>query len=152
MKGHKKIGMWCKVHNDVNLSQHDFKSARLDQQSAFKAYVCQQSAVCCRWLCERNYALACSCWLCRSVWRKLDMISIGTGKTMVLLCSADMEFNVCRYRSWKTKNLWKMDTKNPSKVHDKSTRFFKAMCCCIVLCGYMLFNLWRHRSWKTTRG
>ena len=32
---------------------------------------------------------------------RCEMISMGTGKTIVLLFSAEMLLNVCRYRSWK---------------------------------------------------
>ena len=31
---------------------------------------------------------------------RCEMISMGTGKTIVLLFSAEMLLNVCRYRSW----------------------------------------------------
>ena len=31
---------------------------------------------------------------------KWAMVSMGTGKMMVLLCSTAMEFRVCRYLSW----------------------------------------------------
>ena len=35
------------------------------------------------------------------VFMSCDMMSIGTGKIIVLLCSAEMLFRVCRYRNCK---------------------------------------------------
>ena len=35
-----------------------------------------------------------------------DMMSMGTGKMMVLLCSAEILFRVCRYRSCNNRNSW----------------------------------------------
>ena len=37
---------------------------------------------------------------------KVDMMSMGTGKMMVLLFSAEMLFKVWRYRSCKTHDTW----------------------------------------------
>ena len=37
---------------------------------------------------------------------KVDMMSMGTGKMIVLLFSAEMLFKVCRYRSCKTHDTW----------------------------------------------
>ena len=39
-------------------------------------------------------------WSCPLFFMKWDMMSMGMGKTIVLLFSAEMLFKVCRYLSW----------------------------------------------------
>ena len=50
------------------------------------------------------------CSLCQTCFwcidMKVDMMSMGTGKMMVLLFSAEMLFKVWRYRSCKTHDTW----------------------------------------------
>ena len=51
---------------------------------------------------HRKRRLYQTCFWCIDM--KVDMMSIGTGKMMVLLFSAEMLFKVCRYLSWKQKH------------------------------------------------
>ena len=58
---------------------------------------------------QRKRRLDQTCFWCIDM--KVDMMSIGTGKMMVLLFSAEMLFKVCRYLSWEENvetSLWSM--------------------------------------------
>ena len=51
----------------------------------------------------------------------VDMMSMGTGKMMVLLFSAEMLFKVWRYRSCKTHDTWII---------------FGCLCLCLFVSGF----------------
>ena len=83
--------------------------------NCWNCWNCWSAAECCWpplspacWNCW--YCCINCCWspksACGCKCMKFEMMSIGTGNTIVLLCSAEILFSVCRYRSLKSKSFY----------------------------------------------
>ena len=66
---------------------------------------------------------------------------IGMGKMMVELCSADIEFRVCRYRSWNIKNISPLIFKYFSSDLQGMWRLLNDLRCLLQSIAGLLFPL-----------